>query len=92
MVITPVKDASGMLRGYAKVTCDMSEQRRVLELQRGSQRVTELLLAGAAPIRVEQHRRDVDSFCECRFSERSGGFGALRATARNAVNEAPSAP
>ena len=51
VVITPVKDAAGVLRGYAKVTRDMSEQRQLLELQRGSKRMSEFLAMLAHELR-----------------------------------------
>jgi PAS domain S-box-containing protein len=42
-VLAPVRDAQGRLRGFAKVTRDMSGQRRLIELERASQRVSVFL-------------------------------------------------
>ena len=39
VVLTPVRDAEGRLHGFAKVTRDLSEQRRLTELERASKRV-----------------------------------------------------
>ena len=41
--ITPVYDAHQVLRGFAKVTRDLSEQRRLQELEQSSQRLNEFL-------------------------------------------------
>jgi PAS domain S-box-containing protein len=38
-VLTPVRDAEGRLHGFAKVTRDLSEQRRLTELEHASERV-----------------------------------------------------
>ena len=43
VVITPVYDAHQVLRGFAKVTRDLSEQRRLLELEHSSRRLNEFL-------------------------------------------------
>ncbi len=42
-VLAPVRDAQGRLRGFAKVTRDMSGQRRLIELEQASQRVSVFL-------------------------------------------------
>jgi PAS domain S-box-containing protein len=42
-VVAPVRDAEGRLHGFAKVTRDMSEQRRLTELEQASQRVSVFL-------------------------------------------------
>lgn len=42
-VLAPVRDDVGRLRGFAKVTRDMSEQRRLNELEEASQRVSVFL-------------------------------------------------
>ena len=39
IVLTPVHDATGALRGYAKVTRDLSEQRRMSDLEQSSRRM-----------------------------------------------------
>ena len=39
VVLTPVRDPGGRLHGFAKVTRDLSEQRRLTELERTSERV-----------------------------------------------------
>ena len=51
VVITAVRDAKGELRGYAKVTRDMSERRRLEELERSSQRMNEFLAMLAHELR-----------------------------------------
>jgi PAS domain S-box-containing protein len=43
VVITPVYDAHQVLRGFAKVTRDLSEQRRLQELEHSSRRLNEFL-------------------------------------------------
>ena len=43
MVITPVLDVEGALRGYAVVTRDLSGQRRLLELEQATRRTHEFL-------------------------------------------------
>jgi PAS domain S-box-containing protein len=43
VVITPVRDDQGTLLGYAKVTRDMSESKRLAELENSSRRMTEFL-------------------------------------------------
>ncbi len=39
VVLTPVHDVTGLLRGYAKVTRDLSEQRRMSDLEQSSRRM-----------------------------------------------------
>ena len=39
IVLTPVHDVAGVLRGYAKVTRDLSEQRRMSDLEQSSRRM-----------------------------------------------------
>jgi PAS domain S-box-containing protein len=43
VMVTPVMNAQGDLRGFAKVTRDLSEQRRLTELEHASQRMSEFL-------------------------------------------------
>lgn len=43
IVITPVRDGSGVLRGFAKMTRDLTDPRRLLELESSSRRVNEFL-------------------------------------------------
>jgi PAS domain S-box-containing protein len=43
VMLTPVMNAHGELRGFAKVTRDLSEQRRMAELEHASQRMSEFL-------------------------------------------------
>ncbi|MGO4326563.1 PAS domain S-box protein [Cupriavidus sp. 2TAF22] len=43
VIITPVYDSTAVLRGFAKVTRDMTERRRTEELERSSRRMTEFL-------------------------------------------------
>ena len=43
VVITPVYDAQQVLRGFAKVTRDLSDQRRLHELEHSSRRLNEFL-------------------------------------------------
>ena len=50
-VLTPVLDHEGRLRGYAKLTRDLSEQRRVVELERSSRRMEEFLAMLAHELR-----------------------------------------
>ena len=50
-VLTPVMDGEGRLRGYAKVTRDLSEQRRMAELERSSRRMEEFLAMLAHELR-----------------------------------------
>lgn len=50
-VITPVIAPDGSLRGYAKVTRDLSEQRRTAELERSSRRMEEFLAMLAHELR-----------------------------------------
>jgi PAS domain S-box-containing protein len=51
IVITPVYDGEHRLRGYAKVTRDVSERRRVAELERSSQRMSEFIAMLAHELR-----------------------------------------
>jgi PAS domain S-box-containing protein len=43
VTVTCIRDEEGRLRGYAKVTRDMTEQRRVLELEMSARRVSQFL-------------------------------------------------
>ncbi|RQP21237.1 PAS domain-containing hybrid sensor histidine kinase/response regulator [Piscinibacter terrae] len=51
VVITPVVDHEGVLRGYSKVTRDMSDHRRLVELEHSSQRMNEFLAMLAHELR-----------------------------------------
>lgn len=51
VVITTVVDQEGVLRGYTKVTRDMSDQRRLFELEHSSQRMNEFLAMLAHELR-----------------------------------------
>jgi PAS domain S-box-containing protein len=51
VVIAPVYDAGRRLRGFAKVTRDMSERRRLEELENSSQRMNEFLAMLAHELR-----------------------------------------
>jgi PAS domain S-box-containing protein len=51
IVITPVLDRDGMLRGFASVTRDLSAQRRLAELERASQRMNEFIAMLAHELR-----------------------------------------
>jgi len=51
VVITAVYDPTGELRGYAKITRDMSERRRLEELERSSRRMNEFLAMLAHELR-----------------------------------------
>ena len=62
VVVTPVYDRDGQLRGFAKVTQDLSERRHAEELQKAAQNVNEFLAMLAhelrnplAPIRTATH-------------------------------------
>ena len=48
---TPVQDGDGQLRGFAKVTRDLSEQRRIDELERSNQRMQEFIAMLAHELR-----------------------------------------
>lgn len=50
-VITPVFDRHGVLRGYAKVTRDLTDQRRLRELEHSSRRMNEFLAMLAHELR-----------------------------------------
>lgn len=50
-VITPVLDSDGTLRGYAKVTRDLSESRRLTDLESSSRRMTEFIAMLAHELR-----------------------------------------
>ncbi len=43
IVVTPVRDGSGVLRGFAKMTRDLTDPHRLLELERSSRRIDEFL-------------------------------------------------
>ncbi len=51
VVIAPVYDAARKLRGFAKVTCDMTERRRLHELESSSKRMSEFLAMLAHELR-----------------------------------------
>jgi len=51
VILTPVRDARGALRGFAKVTRDLSEQRRLTELEHASRRMSEFLAMLAHELR-----------------------------------------
>jgi PAS domain S-box-containing protein len=51
VVVTAVHDADGQLRGFAKVTRDMSERRRLEELESSSRRMNEFLAMLAHELR-----------------------------------------
>ena len=51
VTITPVHDAEGHLRGFAKVTHDMSERRRLADLESSSRRTMEFLAMLAHELR-----------------------------------------
>ena len=51
VILTPVMDDSGTLRGFAKVTRDMTEQRRLTELEHSSRRMSEFLAMLAHELR-----------------------------------------
>ena len=51
VVITPVRDATGAVIGFAKVTRDMTERRRFEELERSSRRANEFLAMLAHELR-----------------------------------------
>jgi PAS domain S-box-containing protein len=51
VVITPVVDHEGVLRGYTKVTRDMSNERRLSELEHSSRRMIEFLAMLAHELR-----------------------------------------
>ncbi|WP_157272217.1 PAS domain-containing hybrid sensor histidine kinase/response regulator [Azohydromonas aeria] len=51
VVITPVRDKDGVLRGFAKVTRDLTEQRRMAELEQSSRRMQEFLAMLAHELR-----------------------------------------
>ncbi len=51
VVITPVHDDAGVLRGFAKVTRDLTEQRRMQELEHSSRRMHEFLAMLAHELR-----------------------------------------
>ena len=50
-VLTPVLDSDGRLHGFAKVTRDLSEQRRLSELERSNQRTQEFIAMLAHELR-----------------------------------------
>jgi PAS domain S-box-containing protein len=51
VVITPVFDRAGVHRGFAKVTRDMSDQRRLIELEQAAQRMNEFIAMLAHELR-----------------------------------------
>ncbi|MES3000588.1 MAG: PAS domain S-box protein [Pseudomonadota bacterium] len=51
VVISPVRDAHGVLRGFAKVTRDMTERRRLEQLENSSRRMNEFLAMLAHELR-----------------------------------------
>jgi PAS domain S-box-containing protein len=51
VVVTSVYDADGALRGFAKIVRDMSERRRLEELERSSRRMSEFLAMLAHELR-----------------------------------------
>ena len=51
VVITPVHDDAGVLRGFAKITRDLTEQRRIQELEHSSRRMHEFLALLAHELR-----------------------------------------
>ena len=51
VVIAPVRDEAGVLRGFAKVTRDLTEQRRMQELEHSSRRMHEFLAMLAHELR-----------------------------------------
>jgi PAS domain S-box-containing protein len=51
VVITAIRDGEGQLRGYAKITRDMSERKRLEELESSSRRMNEFLAMLAHELR-----------------------------------------
>ena len=51
VVITPVLGAEGVLRGFAKVTRDLTEQRRLVELERATRHMNEFIAMLAHELR-----------------------------------------
>jgi PAS domain S-box-containing protein len=51
VTVTPVRDAEGRLRGFAKVTHDMSERRRLADLESSTRRMMEFLAMLAHELR-----------------------------------------
>jgi PAS domain S-box-containing protein len=51
VVITPVLDSDGVLRGFAKVTRDLTEQRRLVDLERASRHMNEFIAMLAHELR-----------------------------------------
>ena len=51
VILTPVMDDNGHLRGYAKVTRDLTQQRRMGELERSNQRTQEFIAMLAHELR-----------------------------------------
>jgi PAS domain S-box-containing protein len=51
VIITPVLDRDGVLRGFAKVTRDLTEQRRLMELERASRHMNEFIAMLAHELR-----------------------------------------
>jgi PAS domain S-box-containing protein len=50
-IVTPMRAPDGTLRGFAKVTRDMSQERRLVELEHGSQRMQEFIAMLAHELR-----------------------------------------
>ena len=51
VVVTPVHDAEGELRGFAKVTQDLTEQRRLQDLEKAARNVNEFIATLAHELR-----------------------------------------
>ncbi|HEX7054150.1 MAG TPA: PAS domain S-box protein [Burkholderiales bacterium] len=51
VVVTPVRDASGTLRGYAKVTRDLTDRKRIEALERAERQTNEFLAMLAHELR-----------------------------------------
>ena len=51
VVLTPVHDGDGQLRGFAKVTRDLSEQRRIDEVEQAGRRMQEFIAMLAHELR-----------------------------------------
>jgi PAS domain S-box-containing protein len=51
VIITPVLDRDGVLRGFAKVTRDLTEQRRLVDLERASRHMNEFIAMLAHELR-----------------------------------------
>jgi len=51
VIITPVRDAAGVLRGYAKVTRDLTDRKRIQDLETGERHMQEFLAVLAHELR-----------------------------------------